>query len=70
MPRDYFAQYAKQHPQEYIAFSNSMWNTFVSITHSIGLKHFFSFTPDFVPRKERLAAQDGQFKAGELDKHP
>ena len=48
MGRDHFAQYAKAQPKEYRAFSDSMWNTFVTVTHAIGLSPFFSFTPDFL----------------------
>jgi hypothetical protein len=43
----HFANYRKNDPEGYKAFSDSMHNTFVSITHSIGLKRFFSFTPPF-----------------------
>lgn len=46
MGRDHFANYAKTNPKQYEAFSNSMWNGFVGITHTIGLGKFFSFTPD------------------------
>lgn len=45
MTRDHFAQYKKQNPQEYKAFSDTMWNSFVSITHAVGLSKFFSFSP-------------------------
>lgn len=41
----HFANYAKQDPKGYAAFSDSMWNSFVSVTHLIGLSKFFSFTP-------------------------
>jgi hypothetical protein len=44
-PRSHFADYAKRYPKQYEAFSDSMWNGFVSITHTIGLGKFFSFTP-------------------------
>lgn len=46
MGRDHFAQYAKSQPKEYRAFSDSMWNSFVTVTHAIGLNRFFTFTPD------------------------
>jgi hypothetical protein len=46
MSRHHFANYAKQQPQQYEAFSNSMWNSFVSVTKVVGLGKFFSFTPD------------------------
>jgi hypothetical protein len=44
----HFAAYAKRDPKEYQAFSDSMWNGFVSVTHKVGLSKFFTFTPDFV----------------------
>ena len=40
----HFANYAKRDPQDYQKFSDSMWNSFVTVTHAIGLT-FFSFTP-------------------------
>ena len=48
MGRDHFAQYAKNQPKEYRAFSDSMWNSFVSVTHAIGLSNYFSFSPPFL----------------------
>ena len=44
----HFSNYAKEDPKGYAAFSDSMWNGFVSVTHAIGLSKFFTFTPDFV----------------------
>lgn len=41
----YFANYAKKDPKGYEAFSDSLWNSFVSVTHFVGLSKFFSFTP-------------------------
>ena len=41
----HFANYAKQNPKGYQTFSDNLWNGFVSITHTIGLSKFFSFTP-------------------------
>jgi hypothetical protein len=58
MGRDHFAQYAKAQPKEYRAFSDSMWNSFVTVTHAIGLNRFFTFTPD-------LAIFDNPVKDGE-----
>jgi len=58
MGRDHFAQYAKNQPKEYRAFSDSMWNSFVTVTHAIGLNRFFTFTPD-------LAIFDNPVKDGE-----
>ncbi len=48
MGRDHFAQYRQNKPDEYQAFSDNLWNSFVGVTHTIGLGKFFSFTPDFV----------------------
>ena len=44
----HFARYAKEDPKGYNAFTDSMWNSFVTVTHKIGLSPFFSFTPDFL----------------------
>ena len=42
----YFADYAKNNPTEYTAFSDSMWNGFVSATKYVPfIGKFFSFTP-------------------------
>ena len=64
-PRNHFAEYAKNNPKAYRAFSDSMWNGFVSITHTIGLGQFFSFTPDFLlpPTTEQAT---GKFAEGEI----
>jgi hypothetical protein len=48
MTRNHFADYAKNDPKQYQAFSDSLWNGFVSVTHKVGLSKFFTFTPDFV----------------------
>lgn len=45
MGRAHFADYAKQDPKGYQAFTDSLWNSFVSVTHTVGLGKFFSFTP-------------------------
>ena len=44
----HFASYAKNKPEEYQAFSDNLWNGFVTATHKVGLSKFFTFTPDFV----------------------
>ena len=44
----HFANYAKNDPEQYEAFSANLWNGFVTVTHKIGLSKFFTFTPDFV----------------------
>lgn len=45
MPR-HFAEYAKKDPKGYQAFSDNMWNGFVSITKHVPIVgRFFSFTP-------------------------
>ena len=41
----HFANYAKTDPKGYQTFCDSLWNGFVSVTHTIGLSKFFSFTP-------------------------
>lgn len=43
----HFANYAKNNPQEYQSFSDNLWNSFVTVTHTVGLNRFFTFTPDF-----------------------
>jgi hypothetical protein len=47
MTRNHFANYAKNNPKEYAAFSDNLWNGFVTVTHKVGLSKFFTFTPDF-----------------------
>jgi hypothetical protein len=47
-PKNHFAEYAKRDPKGYQTFSDNMWNSFVTITHKIGLSPFFSFTPEFL----------------------
>jgi hypothetical protein len=42
-----------QNPKAYQTFSDNLWNSFVGVTHTIGLGKFFSFTPDF-SRPEEL----------------
>ena len=64
-PRHHFAEYAKNNPREYQAFSDSMWNGFVSITHKIGLSPFFSFTPEFLQARE-IEQATGRFAEGEI----
>jgi len=60
-PRSHFADYAKRYPKQYQSFSDNMWNGFVSITHTIGLSRFFSFTPDFSANKV-YGPGDGRFQ--------
>ena len=60
----HFANYAKNNPIEYQSFSDNVWNSFVTVTHTIGLNKFFSFTPDFsAPAAEPVS---GHFKEGEI----
>jgi hypothetical protein len=61
----HFANYAKEDPKGYNAFSDSMWNGFVSITHKIGLSPFFSFTPKFLQAKQ-VEQSNGRFEPGEI----
>jgi hypothetical protein len=65
MGRDHFAQYAKQQPKQYLAFSNSVWNGFVTATHTIGLSKFFSFTPDKMGQGD-VTPSSATFKPGEI----
>ena len=61
-PRNHFAEYARKEPQDYKAFSDSMWNGFVSITKHVPIvNRFFSFTPEFlVPFKPEEGVEIGQ----------
>ena len=46
----HFANYAKQDPKQYAAFSDNLWNGFVSVTKHIPIVNkFFSFTPADLP---------------------
>ena len=65
MSPHHFARYAKNQPKEYQAFSNAMWNTFVSATHTIGLSKFFSFTPDEMAQTS-ITPSSATFKPGEV----
>ncbi len=64
-PRHHFADYAKRDPKGYRAFSDNLWNSFVGVTHTIGLGHFFTFTPDFLGADEVDQAA-GRFAQGEI----
>ena len=64
-PKHHFAEYAKNNPKQYQAFSDNMWNSFVSITHAIGLSPYFSFTPDFLEAK-KVEQATGRFAPGEI----
>jgi hypothetical protein len=64
-PKHHFAEYARRDPKQYAAFSDAMWNGFVSITHKVGLSPFFSFTPEFLQAKE-LEQATGRFAPGEI----
>lgn len=64
-PRHHFADYRKNDPKGYQTFSDGMWNTFVSVTHHIGLNRFFSYTPEEAERRN-YTAKDGQFVEGEV----
>jgi hypothetical protein len=61
----HFANYAKNNPQDYQSFSDNLWNSFVTVTHTIGLSSFFSFTPDFLQDK-KVEQATGRFAAGEI----
>ena len=61
----HFADFARRDPKQYQAFSDNMWNSFVVITHTIGLNRFFTFTPDFLQANEEKQAT-GRFAEGEI----
>lgn len=65
MSPHHFANYQKRDPKGYQAFSDNMWNSFVTITHAIGLSPYFSFTPEFLQAHEDKQAT-GQFSPGEI----
>jgi hypothetical protein len=69
-PRHHFADYQKRDPQGYQTFCDSLWNSFVTVTHGVGLNRFFSFTPDFLQGKDNPVS--GRFSEGEIpgDKEP
>lgn len=53
MGRDHFSQYRQAKPQEYKAFSDSLWNGFVSVTKYVPVvNRFFTFTPEFLAPEE------------------
>jgi hypothetical protein len=43
----HFAKLMKSDPKAYKTGEDKVWNTFVTITHKVGLANYFSFTPDF-----------------------
>jgi len=47
-PKSHFADYAKRDQKGYQTFSDNICNSFVTVTHKIGLAPFFSFTPEFL----------------------
>lgn len=66
MTRSHFADYRKENPKGYQAFSDNLWNSFVTVTHTIGLSNFFSFTPDFLAGSTDVAPLSGAFTPGEI----
>jgi hypothetical protein len=64
-PKHHFAEYAKRDPKQYQAFSDNMWNSFVTVTHAIGLNRFFTFTPEFLQARE-IEQATGRFAEGEI----
>lgn len=67
-PRHHFADYMRNNPKEYQTFSDNVWNTFVGVTHTIGLGKFFSFTPEELQRRS-YTAKDGRFSEGDLSQY-
>ena len=61
----HFAAYQKRDPHGYNTFSDNMWNSFVTVTHAIGLSPYFSFTPEFLQAREEKQAE-GRIAAGEI----
>lgn len=61
----HFADYMRDDPKGYQAFSDNLWNSFVTVTHAIGLSPFFSFTPEFLEAKKNEQAT-GRFAPGEI----
>lgn len=67
MARDHFSQYQQAKPKEYEAFSNNLWNGFVSITkHVPVLNRFFSFTPEILSSIDEDQATDLGAALGEV----
>jgi len=56
----HFANLRQADPIAYRRGEDKVWNTFVSVTHTVGLSKFFSFTPDYQAKREYTAA-DGRF---------
>ena len=61
----HFAAYQKRDPHGYNTFSDNMWNSFVTVTHAIGLSPYFSFTPEFLQAREEKQAE-GRIAEGEI----
>jgi hypothetical protein len=61
----HFANLRKVDPASYKQGEDAVWNTFVTVTHAIGLSNFFSFTPDFY-RDHKLDQATGRFAPGEI----
>ena len=76
----HFAAYAKQYPKQYQAFSDNMWNGFVSITKHVPIVgRFFSFSPaEFLPQAksenkitmEQISSPYLAFLPGDEDETP
>lgn len=64
----HFTNYMNQDPKGYQTFSDNVWNTFVGVTHTIGLGKFFSFTPEELQRRS-YTAKDGRFSEGDLSQY-
>lgn len=61
----HFAKYRELNPKEYQTFSDNMWNGFVSVTKTIGLGKYFSYSPEDL-RDKPYTPEDGQFADGEV----
>lgn len=62
----HFANLRQSDPAAYKKGEDKVWNTFVGITHTIGLNRFFTFTPDFLPGPAKGEKITGRFEPGEI----
>ena len=64
----HFANYRKNDPQGYQAFSDNLHNAFVAFTHVMGLKKFFSVTLPFLSEARTAERCDlVPIKSGPID---
>jgi len=64
----HFYNYSRNDPKGYKAFSDNLHNSFVSFTHAIGLKKFFSLTLPFLSEARSAERCDlVSIKSGPID---